>query len=78
MTIEQNDNELERALRAHYDALLSGVQVPERLRHEVLGQVERKRGYMASWGPIVGLALASASFLVVLASSRLAEVVFHF
>ncbi len=78
MTIEHKDEELDRALRAHYHAILDGVAAPEHLRRQVLTHTEPKRGYMAPWAPVFAIALASASFLVVLASSRAAEIVFGF
>ena len=72
MTIERNDNELGRLLRVHYHAALDGVTVPEHLLHQALA--ETQPGRASRWTPVLSFALAGASFLIILASSRLIEV----
>lgn len=78
MTIENRDEELDQIVRLHYHAMLDGVIMPEQLRRQALTSTEPRRGYMAPWAPILAAVLAGASFLVVLASSRIAEIVFKF
>lgn len=74
MTIEHSDDELDQLLRAHYHAAVDGVTVPEHLLHQVLTATEPERGRMARWTPVLAFALAGASFLIILASSRVVEV----
>lgn len=78
MTIDHKDEDLDQALRLHYHAILDGVTAPEQLRRQVLTCTEPQQGSMARWAPVLAVALAGASFLVVLASSRMAEIVFRF
>ncbi|MHB8106265.1 MAG: hypothetical protein ACYDH4_02370 [Candidatus Cryosericum sp.] len=74
MTIEHSDDELDRLLRAYYRAAVSGVTVPERVTRRVLAATTAQRGRAARWTPVLAFALAGASFLTILASSRVAEV----
>ena len=77
MTIEQNDDELDQLLRMHYHTTLGGVKAPEHVLRRVLSDTEPKHGPMASWTPVLAFVLAGASFLIILASSRVAEVLLN-
>jgi len=74
VTIEHSDDELDQLLRAHYHAAVDGVTVSEHLLHQVLTETEPQRGRTARWMPVLAFALAGASFLIILASSRVVEV----
>jgi len=78
VTVEPKDKDLDQALRGYYHAILDGVTAPEHLRRQVLAHTEQQRWYMTPWAPVIALALAGASFFVVLASSRMAEIIFGF
>ncbi|MHB8108369.1 MAG: hypothetical protein ACYDH4_13250, partial [Candidatus Cryosericum sp.] len=67
------DDDLDQLLRAHYHAAVDGVTVPDRLLRRVLEEAEPKRGGAAN-SPILAFALAGASFLIILVSSRVVEV----
>jgi len=77
VTIEHSDDELDQLLRTHYHATVDGVTAPEHLLRRVLTEVEPKRGRAARWTPIMAFALAGASFLIILASSRVVEVLLN-
>jgi hypothetical protein len=72
--IGHRDDELDQLLRVHYHAAVDGVTVPEHLLHQVLTSTEPGRGRTARWTPVLAFALAGASFLIILASSRVVEV----
>lgn len=74
MTIEYSDNELDQLLRTHYHAAVDGVTVPEHLLRQVLTATEPQRRCTARWTPVLAFALAGTSFLIILASSRVVEV----
>ena len=74
MTIEHSDDELDQLLRTHYHAAVDGVTVPEYLLRQVLTATEPQRGHTARWAPVLAFALAGGSFLIILASSRIVEV----
>ena len=74
MTIEQTDDELDRLLRTYYRTAVSGVTVPEHVLRHVLTITEPQDGRTARWTPVLAFALAGASFLIILASSRVVEV----
>ena len=74
MTIEHSDDELDQLLRTHYHAAVDGVTVPELLLHQILTETNPQRGRTARWMPVLAFALAGASFLIILASSRVVEV----
>ena len=74
MTIEHSNDELDQLLRTHYHAAVDGVTVPEHLLRQVLTATEPQRGRIAGWAPVLAFALAGASFLIILASSRVVEV----
>lgn len=78
MTTEHNDDELEQLVRTHYHATVDGVRVPEDLLRQVLTTTEPQRGRTARWAPVFAFALAGASFLIILGSSRVVEVLFSF
>lgn len=78
MTIEHSDDELDQLLRTHYHAAVDGVTVPEQLLHRVLTETDLQRGRTARWTPVLAFALAGASFLIILASSRVIEVLLSF
>jgi len=78
VTIEHSDDELDRLLRTYYRAAVSGVTVPELMLHQVLTATEPQRGRSARWTPVLAFALAGASFLIILASSRVVEVLLSF
>ena len=78
MTIEHSDNDLEQLLRKHYHATVDGVTIPEDLLHQILTATEPQRGRSARWTPVLAFALAGASFLIILASSRVIEVLLSF
>ena len=78
MTIEHSDDELDRLLRTYYRSAVSGVTVPELMLHQVLTATEPQRGRSARWTPVLAFALAGASFLIILASSRVVEVLLSF
>lgn len=77
MTIEQNDDELDQLLRTHYHATVGGVKAPEHVLRRVLSDTEPQHGHMARWTPVLAFVLAGASFLIILASSRVAEVLLN-
>lgn len=74
MTIEHIDDELDQLLRTHYHAAVDGVTVPEHVLHHALTEPEPQHGRSARWTPVLVFALAGASFLIILASSRVVEV----
>jgi hypothetical protein len=74
VTIEHSNDELDQLLRTHYHAAIDGVTVPEHLLRRVLTEAKPQRGRAARWTPVLAFALASASFLIILASSRVVEV----
>jgi hypothetical protein len=74
VTIEHSNDELDQLLRTHYHAAVDGVTVPEHLLRQVLTAAEPQRGRTAGWAPVLAFALAGASFLIILASSRVVEV----
>jgi len=78
VTIEHSDNDLEQLLRKHYHATVDGVTIPEDLLHQILTATEPQRGRSARWTPVLSFALAGASFLIILASSRVIEVLLSF
>jgi len=78
VTIEHSDDELDRLLRTYYRSAVSGVTVPELMLHQVLTATEPQRGRSARWTPVLAFALAGASFLIILASSRVVEVLLSF
>ena len=78
MTIEHSDDELDQLLRIHYHAAVDGVTVPEHLLRQVLTATEPQRGCTARWTPVLAFALAGVSFLIILASSRIVEVLLSF
>jgi hypothetical protein len=78
VTIEHSDDELEQLLRKHYHATVDGVTIPEDLLRQVLTATEPQRGRRARWTPVLAFALAGASFLIILASSRVIEVLLSF
>jgi hypothetical protein len=78
VTIEHSNDELEQLLRKHYHATVDGVTIPEDLLHQVLTATEPQRGRSARWAPVLAFALAGASFLIILASSRVIEVLLSF
>jgi hypothetical protein len=77
VTIEHSDEELDQLLRTHYHATVGGLKVPEHVLRRVLSETEPQRGHMARWTPVLAFVLASASFLIILASSRVAEVLLN-
>jgi hypothetical protein len=74
VTIEHSNDELDQLLRTHYHAAIDGVTVPEHLLRQVLTEAKPQRGRTVRWTPVLAFALASASFLIILASSRVVEV----
>jgi hypothetical protein len=74
VTIEHSDDELDQLLRTRYHVAFDGVTVPEHLLHQVLTATGPQRGRTARWMPVLAFALAGASFLIILASSRVVEV----
>lgn len=74
MTIEHSDDQLDQLLRTHYHTAVDGVTVPEHLLRQVLTATEPQRGRTVRWTPVLAFALAGASFLIILASSRVVEV----
>jgi hypothetical protein len=74
MTIERNDDELDQLLREHYRVALDGVTAPDRLLQQVLAKTRLGGGRATRWTPVLAFALAGASFLIILASSRVIEV----
>jgi hypothetical protein len=78
VTIEHSNDELEQLLRKHYHATVDGVTIPEDLLRQVLTATEPQRGRSARWAPVLAFALAGASFLIILASSRVIEVLLSF
>jgi hypothetical protein len=74
VTIEHSDDELDQLLRTYYHAAVDGVTVPEHVLRQALTGTEPQRGHTARWTPILAFALAGASFLIILASSRVVEV----
>jgi hypothetical protein len=74
VTIEHSDDELDRLLRTYYRTAVSGVTVPEHVLRHVLTITEPQDGRTARWTPVLAFALAGASFLIILASSRVVEV----
>jgi hypothetical protein len=78
VTTEHSDDELEQLVRTHYHATVDGVRVPEDLLRQVLTATEPQRGRTARWTPVLAFALAGASFLIILGSSRVVEVLFSF
>jgi len=77
VTIEQNDDELDQLLRMHYHTTVGGVKAPEHVLRRVLSETEPKNGHMTRWTPALAFVLAGASFLIILASSRVAEVLLN-
>ncbi len=77
MTIEHSDDDLDQLLRTHYHTAVDGVTAPEHLLRRVLIGVEPEHGRAARWMPIMAFALASASFLIILVSSRVVEVLLN-
>jgi hypothetical protein len=78
VTIEHSDDELDQLLRKHYHVAVDGVTVPEHLLHQVLTETEPQHGRTTRWTPVLAFALAGASFLIILASSRVVEVLLSF
>jgi hypothetical protein len=78
VTIEHSSDELEQLLRKHYHATVDGVTIPEDLLRQVLTATEPQRGRSARWAPVLAFALAGASFLIILASSRVIEILLSF
>jgi len=76
--IEHSDDELDQLLRTHYHAAVDGVTVPEHVLRHVLTTTEPQDGRTARWTPVLAFALAGASFLIILASSRVVEVLLSF
>jgi len=74
VTIEHNDDELDQLLRTHYHATVDGVTVPDHVLRQVLTETEPQRGRTVRWTPVLAFALAGTSFLIILASSRVVEV----
>lgn len=74
MTIEHSNDKLDQLLRTHYHTAVDGVTVPEHLLRQVLTTTEPRQGRVAHWAPVLVFALAGASFLIILASSRVIEV----
>jgi hypothetical protein len=74
VTIEHSDDELDQLLRAHYRATVDGVTVSEHLLRQALTETGSQREHTARWTPVLAFALAGASFLIILASSRVVEV----
>ena len=74
MTIEHSNDRLDQLLRTHYHAAVDGVTAPENLLNQVLKTTEPQQGHVAPWAPVLVFALAGASFLIILASSRVIEV----
>jgi len=74
VTIEYSDNELDQLLRTHYHATVDGVTVPDHVLRQVLTETEPQRGRTVRWTPVLAFALAGTSFLIILASSRVVEV----
>jgi len=78
VTIEHSDDEFDQLLRTHYHAAIDGVMVPEHLLRKALTATQPQRRRTARWTPVLAFALAGASFLIILASSRVVEVLFSF
>ncbi len=78
MTIERSDDELDQLLWMYYRAAVQGVTVPDHVLREALTATEPQRGRSARWTPVLAFALAGASFLIILASSRVVEVLLSF
>ncbi|MFZ2413797.1 MAG: hypothetical protein WAW16_06215 [Candidatus Cryosericum sp.] len=74
MTIEHSDDNLDRLLRAHYHTTVDGVTAPDHLLRRAMAETEPGQGHTARWTPVLAFALAGASFLIILASSRVVEV----
>ena len=74
MIIEHSDDQLDQLLRTHYHAAVDGVTVPEHLLRQVLIAIGPQHGRTVRWAPVLAFALAGASFLIILASSRVVEV----
>jgi hypothetical protein len=74
MTIEHSDDNLDQLLRAHYHTAVDGVTAPDRLLRRAMAEPEPGRGNTARWTPVLAFAMAGASFLIILASSRVVEV----
>jgi hypothetical protein len=78
VTIEHSDDELDQLLRTHYHAAVDGMTVPEHLLRKALTETEPQHRRTARWTPVLAFALAGASFLIILASSRVVEVLLSF
>ncbi|HWQ22412.1 MAG TPA: hypothetical protein VN478_06765 [Clostridia bacterium] len=74
MTIGHSDDELDQLLREHYHAVIDGVTAPEHLLRQALTETRPGGGRETRWTPVLAFALAGASFLIILASSRAIEV----
>ena len=78
MTIEHSDDELDQLLRTYYRATVHGMTVPQHVLRQVLTATEPQHGRTARWTPVLAFALAGASFLIILVSSRVVEFLLSF
>ncbi len=73
-----DDTQLEQLLRRYYHTELDGLSAPPDLLDRVRAAVSAERqGRRASLAPFLAFALAGASFVIVLFSSRLMELLLH-
>jgi len=77
MTIERPDDELERLLRAHYHTVFDGLKPPQDLMESTRSRASASREHHSRLAPLLAFALAGASFVIVLLSSRMAEILLN-
>lgn len=77
MTIGNSDDHLDTLLRQHFHRRLDGVETPHALIDRVRANVAGKASFGWRIAPTLAVVAAGAAFVLVLISSRAAEVLLN-
>ncbi len=77
MTIGNTDDHLDTLLRQHFHRRLDGVETPSTLIDRVRVNVSSKASFGLRIAPALAVVAAGAAFVLVLISSRAAEVLLN-
>jgi hypothetical protein len=77
MTIGNSDDHLDTLLRQHFHRRLDGVETPSALIDRVRVSVSGKTSFGLRIAPTLAVVAAGAAFVLVLISSRAAEVLLN-